>query len=66
LNSYEGRVLLLSSECSFIGYDYQEKFHRRFFAAATEHVMVPQTGHNMITLKPEESVRLIRQFLRNS
>jgi proline iminopeptidase len=66
LASYKGRILLLSSECSFIGYDYQEKYHRRFFPVSTKQVMVTQTGHNMITLRPKESVQIIRDFLQDS
>jgi proline iminopeptidase len=58
-------VLLLSSECSFIGYDYQEAYHRKLFPASTPHVMVPKTGHNMVTLKPVESLTIIRSFLKS-
>ncbi len=62
--NYPGHVLLLSSECSFIGYDYQETYHRKLFPASTRHVMVQKTGHNMITMKPLESLTIIRNFLK--
>ncbi len=65
VKNYKGHVLLLSSECSFIGYDYQETYHRKLFPASTQHVMVPKTGHNMTTLKPGESIAIIRRFLKS-
>jgi proline iminopeptidase len=64
-HNYPGHVLLLSSECSFIGYDYQERYHRKLFPASARHVMVPKTGHNMITMKPVESLTIIRSFLKS-
>jgi proline iminopeptidase len=64
-DKYPGPVLLLSSECSFIGYDYQEAHHRKLFPASTRHVMIPKTGHNMVTLKPVESLTIIRSFLKS-
>lgn len=64
--NYPGQVLLLSSECSFIGYDYQETYHRKLFPASARHVRVPKTGHNMITLKPVESLTIIRSFLKST
>lgn len=65
VEKYPGHVLLLSSECSFIGFDYQERHHRMLFPASTRHVMVPKTGHNMITLRPVESLNIIRSFLKS-
>jgi proline iminopeptidase len=64
--NYPGHVLLLSSECSFIGHDYQETYHRKLFPVSARHIMVPKTGHNMITLKPDESLTIIRSFLKNT
>jgi proline iminopeptidase len=66
IEKYGGHVLLLSSECSFIGYDYQEAYHRKLFPASARHVMVPKTGHTMITMKPIESLKSIRNFLSNN
>jgi len=65
MDRYPGRVMLLSSECSFIGYEYQEKMHRPLLPRSTEHVRIQGTGHNMITMKPEESLAAIRRFLRD-
>jgi len=63
INSFKGRILLLSSECSFIGYDYQKEYHQQLFGPNVIHTMMKQTGHNMITLKPKESIQIIRDFL---
>jgi proline iminopeptidase len=65
VENYAGQILLLSSECSFIGYDYQEAYHRNRFPHSAQHVMIPKTGHNMITLKPAESLNTIRSFLKS-
>ncbi len=65
VENYKGHILLLSSECSFIGFDYQEQYHRKLFPAPTQHVMVPKTGHNMTTLKSMESMKIIRSFLKS-
>ena len=63
LKSYKGKLLLLSSSCSFIGYDYQEKFNRKYFPEQTRHIKLEKTGHNFITTNPEISVPIIRKFL---
>lgn len=64
LHKYLGKILLLSSECSFIGYEFQERYHRPRFPRDTQHVMIDGTGHNMLTLRPAESLKIIRPFLR--
>jgi proline iminopeptidase len=64
LQKYAEKILLLSSECSFIGYEFQERHHRPRFPRNTQHVMIGRTGHNMLTLKPAESLEIIRPFLR--
>lgn len=63
INKYSGKIMLLSSSCSFIGYDYQEKYHRELFPARTDHIRLEGTGHDMITLNPEKSLPVIREFL---
>lgn len=63
LENYKNPVLLLSSSCSFIGYEYQEKYHRKFYPKQTEHIKLENTGHNFITTDPEKSIPIIRQFL---
>lgn len=64
LANFSGRTLWLSSECSFIGYEYQERRHRQYFSPNSEHVRLRGTGHNMFTIRPETAVATVREFLR--
>lgn len=64
LKRYNRPLLLLSSECSFIGYDYQEQYHRAYLPAQTEHVKLAQNGHTMFTVRPEAAIALVRGFFR--
>jgi proline iminopeptidase len=64
LQAYTGKTLFLSSRCSFIGYDFQERYHLPRFPSGTLHRVVEGTGHNMFTLRPAESLEAIRPFLR--
>jgi proline iminopeptidase len=60
---YKGKLLLLSSECSFIGFHYQREFHLPFLPAQTEHLEAKGMGHNMLTINPAWSVVTIAKFL---
>ena len=60
---YKGKLLMLSSECSFIGYKYQEEFHIPFLPAQTEHLEAKAMGHNMLTINPAWSMAAIARFL---
>jgi proline iminopeptidase len=60
---YKGKLLLLSSECSFIGFRYQREFHLPFLPAQTEHLEAKGMGHNMLTINPAWSVVTIAKFL---
>ena len=62
---YRGGLLMISSECSFIGYKYQEEFHLPFLPPQTAHVMAKGMGHNMLTLNAEWSVGVIHDFLKD-
>lgn len=64
LEKFKGKILLLSSECSFIGYDYQETFHRKYFPKNTQHILLNHTGHNFITTDAEQAIPVIRKFLK--
>ncbi|MGO9443492.1 MAG: alpha/beta fold hydrolase [Thiobacillaceae bacterium] len=64
LDNYTGRLMLLSGSCSFIGYDFQERYHRPRLPAHTEHRVIHGTGHYMFTMKPAESLKVTRPFLR--
>jgi proline iminopeptidase len=60
--AYKGKLLMLSSECSFIGYRYQQRFHRPSMPAQTVHVQAGAMGHNMLTLNPAWSVEVVERF----
>ena len=61
----KAKVLLLSSECSFIGYDYQEKHHRARFPKSARHVRLEKTGHNLFTMRGSagRAVKIVDSFL---
>jgi proline iminopeptidase len=60
--AYEGKLLMLSSECSAFGYPYQQQFHMPLLPAQTVHLLAKAMGHNMLTLNPAWSVAVIREF----
>jgi proline iminopeptidase len=62
VTAYKGRLLMLSSECSFIGYKYQREFHIPFLPAQTEHFEARAMGHNMLTINPAWSIAVIATF----
>ena len=62
--AYRGKLLMLSSECSFIGYKFQQEFHIPSLPAQTLHVEAKAMGHNMLTLNPAWSVATIGAFFR--
>lgn len=66
LAAYTGQLMLLSSECSFIGYAYQQTFHQPLLPRQTLHVKAPSMGHNMLTLNPDWSVAVLEGFLSAS
>jgi proline iminopeptidase len=62
IEHYQGRLLMLSSACSFIGYDYQQQFHLPHLPSGTVHLRADSMGHNMLTLNPQWSVKVISGF----
>jgi len=64
ISRYRGDLLLISSECSALGYAYQEKFHVPKLPAQTMHIKASGMGHNMLTLDPEWSLETIGRFFR--
>lgn len=54
--AYKGKLLMLGSECSFIGYQFQQEFHKPALPTQTVHVQAMAMGHNMLTLNPAWSV----------
>ncbi|RKF18710.1 alpha/beta hydrolase [Alginatibacterium sediminis] len=63
IESYTGKLMLISSECSAIGYAFQEQYHMPKLPQQTRHVKANKMGHNMLTLNPEWSLSLISSFL---
>ena len=63
LKNYTGPILLLSSSCSFIGFDYQETFHRKYYPENTKHIRLENTGHNFLNTDKEKGIEAIRNFL---
>lgn len=64
--AYEGRLLMLSSECSFIGHKYQRELHIPFLPAQTEHLEAKAKGHDMLSINPAWSIAVIRRFFGES
>lgn len=63
LTNYKGKLLVISSECSVFGFEFQEKYHLPFLPEQTQHIKAVKMGHNMITLNPDWSVETIIRFL---
>ena len=61
---FHGDLMLISSECSILGYEYQEKYNLPKLPAQTVHVKAANTGHNVLTLNPEWSLQTIAQFFK--
>jgi proline iminopeptidase len=62
ISSYVGKLMLISSECSYFGYEFQEKYHIPKLPDQTVHVMAREMGHNMLTLNPQWSLDTIQYF----
>ena len=59
---YKGDLMLISSECSAFGYSFQEKYHIPKLPHQTIHIEAKNMGHNMLTLNPEWSLKMINSF----
>ena len=64
IESYKGELLMLSSSCSFIGFDYQNEFHMPHLPAQTKHLKANNMGHNMLTLNADWSTQQLQQFFQ--
>jgi len=65
ITHYQGDLMLISSECSFIGYKFQERFHIPKLPKQTIHLKAENMGHNMLTLNPKWSLRVLKTYLNN-
>ena len=61
--TYQGKLLMISSECSFIGYRFQQEFHLPLLPAQTVHLQAKAMGHNLLTLNSVWSLTVIAEFL---
>ncbi len=64
ISEFHGDLMLISSECSILGYKYQEKYSIPKLPAQTVHIKAANMGHHMITLNPEWSLQTIRTFFK--
>jgi proline iminopeptidase len=64
ITNFGGKLMLISSECSYFGYEFQETFHLPKMPTQTQHIQAKNMGHNMLTLNPEWSLATIRGFLQ--
>ena len=60
--AYPAKLLMLSSECSQIGYDYQQLLHMPLLPSPTLHLKARAMEHNMLTLNSSRSLALIGAF----
>ena len=64
--AYQGKLLMISSECSFIGYAFQQEFHIPSLPSQTIHLQAKAMGHNMLTLNSAWSVAVLAEFFGGS
>ena len=62
ISNYKGELMLISSECSAIGYEFQKKYHLPKLPRQTIHMNAENMGHNMLTLNPQWSLDIISEF----
>jgi len=62
LADYQGGVLLVGSECSPIGYGFQEAYHQPLFQHA-EILEIHNSGHRMLTEQYDALITGLRGFL---
>ena len=63
ISEYHGDLMLISTECSILGSEFQEKYNMPKLPSQTVHIKAANTGHNVITLNPEWSLQTIAKFL---
>ncbi len=64
ISEYRGDIMLISSECSSFGFDFQEKYHIPKLPAQTIHTKAENMGHNMLTLNSAWSLQVLNDFFR--
>ncbi|MFT3752144.1 MAG: alpha/beta hydrolase [Paludibacter sp.] len=61
LNQFPRKVLLVGSECSPIGYEFQKKFHQPLFRQA-DLLYIPNSGHRILTEQFDTLVQGIKSY----
>jgi proline iminopeptidase len=56
--------MLISSECSILGYAFQEQYNLPLLPPQTIEVKAENTGHHVLTLNPEWSIPIIEGFFK--
>lgn len=64
--AYEGKLLMISSECSFIGYAFEQEFQIPSLPSQTIHPQAKAMGHNMLTLNSAWSVAVLAEVFGGS
>lgn len=64
INNYHGDLILIASECSILGYKYQQKYALPKLPSQTIFVKVEHEGHNVLTLNPQWSIQTIMKFFK--
>ncbi|MCP4078058.1 MAG: alpha/beta fold hydrolase [Gammaproteobacteria bacterium] len=62
ISDYHGDLMLISSECSSFGYEFQKKHHMPLLPRQTVHIEAKNMGHNMLTLNPDWSLKTVRSL----
>ncbi len=62
LDQFPRKVLILGSECSAIGYDFQVKYHYPLFKDA-EVVLIKNSGHRLFTEQFDDVMQAIHDYL---
>ncbi|MCP5076470.1 MAG: alpha/beta fold hydrolase [Psychromonas sp.] len=63
IKNYHGQLMMISSECSEIGYNFQQQYHQPRMPEQMVHVKAENMGHYMLTDNPEWSLEIISPFL---
>jgi len=63
IKNYYGQLMMISSECSEFGFEFQQQYHQPKMPEQMIHVKAENMGHNMLTLNPEWSLDIIAPFL---
>jgi proline iminopeptidase len=64
ISNYHGDLMLISTECSILGFAYQEKYNIPKLTAQTIHIKAVHEGHNVLTFNPVWSLKTIREFFK--